>query len=62
MKPVIVFKQQVAEASSLFSLTEPAMHSAPSESAHLAEDTTTPYSDGAHLAETPTVVAKRIKK
>ena len=46
----------VADASSLFSLTTPAMHSAPSESAHLAEDTTTTPSDGAHLAETPQVV------
>ena len=32
------------------------MYSAPSESAHLAEDTTTTPSDGAHLAETPQVV------
>ena len=46
----------VADASNSFSLTTPAMYSAPSESAHLAEDTTTTPSDGAHLAETPQVV------
>ena len=38
---------------SLLSLTTPAMHNALSGSAHLAEDTTTAPSDGAHLAETP---------
>ena len=45
-----------ADDSNSFSLTTPAMYSAPSESAHLAEDTTTTPSDGAHLAETPQVV------
>ena len=46
----------VDDVSNSFSLTTPAMYSAPSESAHLADDTTTTLSDGAHLAETPQVV------
>ena len=38
-------------------LSDPSsLFNAPSESAHLAEDTTTTPSDGAHLAETPQVV------